>query len=84
MCKIECAYAYDSLCKCWLYTVHPRQCVSHHLVVSDLPRSVVEEDDRAPDPVDIVLNTPHNESNCEENSDILGIGMNIRVNNLML
>ena len=61
----------------------PTQCVSHHLVVSDLPSSsviVVEEDDRAPDPVDIVLNTPHIEpgqSNCEEKSDILRIGMNI-------
>ena len=78
----EIAYAYGSLCKCWLYTVHPRN-VSPITLLSQIfqvPLSLLLRKMIVLLILDIVLNTPHNEpgqSNCEEKSDILRIGMNI-------
>ena len=51
----EIAHAYGSMCKCWLYTVHPRQCVTQELIadITSPAVIVVEEDYQAPDPLDI-------------------------------
>ena len=45
------------MCKFWLYTTHPRRCVTPDVVVSDITSPaliVVEEDPEAPDFTDIV------------------------------
>ena len=53
----EVAYAHSSMCKFWLYTTHPRRCVTPDVIVSDITSPaviIVEEDNEAPDLTDIV------------------------------
>lgn len=53
----ERAYTHGSMCKYSLFTVHPRRWITPDLIVSDIPSPaviIVEEDEQAPDPTDIL------------------------------
>ena len=52
----EIAYVYGTGEHFWIYSVHPRCCIRHNSLVSDLTSPsllVIEESDDAPDPVEL-------------------------------